>query len=106
VGTVVTAAPNLTQVSGVVVNQGPSAGFEGWTDVEVLLDAVEPVPGMRSMVRAEPGSTVCIAMPAQLYEGDHVGAHLDCRVSVTRRGLRCEPHPQPEDFTLRPAGRT
>jgi len=95
---VVAPAPNLTRVTGRVRSSVPSTSFDGWTEVEVVLDVVEPVPGLRSMVRSQPGDVVTLAVAPGLLPDDPVGYHLDCRASVTPNGLRCEPHPVAEHF--------
>lgn len=96
----VAAAPNLTRLQGTVVARRRSAGLDDWDDVEVRLDAVQPVPGVRTLVRARPGDVVIVAVPRSLLGVAGGGAELDCRVALTPRGLRCEPHPAPGRFRL------
>ncbi len=101
----VTAAPNLTRLTGRVRSCAPSESFPGWLQVDLELDGVEGVPGIGSLVRAEPGETVSFAVAPGLLPGDLrpdrlVGARLDCRVALTPKGLRAEPSPAPENFTV------
>jgi hypothetical protein len=95
---VVAAAPNLTRLRGTVVARRPSARLDDWDEVEVRLDDVEPVEGARSLVRAAAGDVVAVAVRRALLGAASGGALLDCRASMTPRGLRCEPHPAPERF--------
>jgi len=97
----VAASPNLTRLAGRVTRCCLSESFAGWLQVDLALDAVDPVPGLRSLVRAQPGDVVPVAVAPGLLPADPVGSHLDCRVAVTPNGLRCEPHPAPEHFAVR-----
>lgn len=100
----VTAAPNLTHIEGTVLGQAPSTRFAGWQEVEVLLNLVEPAEGQRSVVAAQPGDVLRIAVAPELIRGDVTGCDLDCRVALTSHGLRAEPRPEPGNFAVTARG--
>ena len=108
----VSAAPNLTQVTGTIVDRRPHPALADRDVVVLAVDATQDVPGLRDLVgpavaRVEPRDDgrreVEIAVPRELLGDAGPGWHLTCRVRFTPNGLMAEPHPADDAFALRPA---
>ena len=96
----VATAPNLTLIAGRLAATRPSTAFPGWAEADVVLDVVEAVPGLACLVRSRPGDTVTVAVAPGLLPPEPAGCGIRCRVAVTPSGLRAEPHPTQEHFSL------
>lgn len=107
----VSAAPNLTTVTGTVVSRSPHPTLAGQDVVVLAVDDTQEVPGLRNLVgpavaRAEPRDDgrreVEIAVPRELLGDAAPGWRLMCRVRFTPNGLMAEPRPADDAFALHP----
>jgi hypothetical protein len=107
----VSAAPNLTQVTGTVVARFPHPTLADQDVVVLAVDRTQDVPGLRDLVgpavaRAEPRDDgrreVEIAVPRALLGDAAPGWQLMCRVRFTPNGLMAEPHPADDAFAVHP----
>ena len=108
----VSAAPNLTQVTGTIVARAPHPTLADRDVVVLAVDGTQEVPGMRDLVgpavsRAEPGDDgrpeVEVAVRRELLGDAAPGWRLTCRVRFTPNGLLAEPHPRVDAFAVDPA---
>jgi len=108
---VVSAAPNLTQVTGTVVSRSPHPALAGQDVVVLAVDGTQDVPGLLDLVgpavaRAEARDDgrreIEIAVPRELLGDAGPGWHLMCRVRFTPNGLMAEPQPAQDAFSLYP----
>jgi hypothetical protein len=109
---VVSAAPNLTQVTGTIVARSPHPTLADQDVVVLAVDGTQDVPGQRDLVgpavaRVEPRDDgrreVEIAVPRELLGDAAPGWQLMCRVRFTPNGLMAEPQPAQDAFSLHPA---
>jgi len=107
---VVSAAPNLTRVTGTVVARSPHPTLADQDVVVLAVDGTQEVPGLRDLVgpavaRVEPRDDglreVEIAVPRELLGDAAPGWRLTCRVRFTPNGLMAEPRPADDAFALR-----
>ena len=105
----VSAAPNLTQVTGTIVARSPHPALAGQDLVVLAVDSTQDVPGLRDLVgpavaRAEPRDDgrreVEIAVPTELLGDAAPGWRLTCRVRFTPNGLMAEPRPAEATFEV------
>jgi hypothetical protein len=109
---VVSAAPNLTRVTGTIVTRRPHPTFADRDVVVLAVDGTEEVPGMRDLVgpavaRAELGDhgrpEVEVAVRRELLGDAAPGWRLTCRVRFTPNGLLAEPYPAVDASGVDPA---
>jgi hypothetical protein len=111
---VVAPPPNLTVLSGTILERRPHQTMPDWDVVVLAVDATSPVPGMRDLVgpnlartaggagsRESPPEAV-VAVRRELLGEAAPGWHLTCRVKLTPGGPLAEPHPAEADFRLAP----
>ena len=113
----VSAAPNLTRVTGTVVARRPHPTLPDRDTVELAVDGTERVPGLRDLVgpalaRARPDARspdapargrLEVVVRRGLLGAAAPGWRLTCRVRFTPNGLLAEPHPAPGAFAAEPA---
>src|SRR6478672_127200 len=93
--------PNLTVVTGTVLDRRPSETLPDWDAVTLAVDDVAAVPGLRDLVRPhapeEPPARpeLVVAVRRELLDGAAPGWRLRCRVRLTPHGAMAEPHPAP-----------
>jgi hypothetical protein len=109
---VVSAAPNLTRLTGTILTRRPHPALADRDAVVLAVDSTEEVPGLRDLVgpavaRAEPRDDgrreVEVAVPRELLGDAAAGWRLTCRVRFTPNGLMAEPRPAADAFVLEPA---
>jgi hypothetical protein len=109
---VVSAAPNLTRVTGTVLARRPHPTLADRDVVVLAVDDTQDVPGLRDLVgpavaRGEPGEDgrrrVEVAVRRELLGAAAPGWRLTCRVRFTPNGLMAEPHPDADAFAVHPA---
>jgi hypothetical protein len=109
---VVSAAPNLTQLTGTVVARRPHPRLAERDVVVLAVDSTQEVPGLRDLVgpavaRARPRDDgrreVEVTVPRELLGDAAEGWRLTCRVRFTPNGLMAEPHPASGAFAVHPA---
>ncbi len=107
----VSAAPNLTRVTGAVRSRRPHATLPDRDTVVLAVDATQRVPGLRDLVapvlaRAPLGGDgrreLEVVVRRELLGAAAPGWRLTCRVRVTPNGLLAEPHPAAGAFALHP----
>ncbi len=107
----VSAAPNLTRVTGTVRSRRPHATLPDRDAVVLAVDDTQRVPGLRDLVapvlaRAPVGDDgrreVEVVVRRELLGAAAPGWRLTCRVRVTPNGLLAEPHPAAGGFALHP----
>jgi hypothetical protein len=112
---VVAPSPNLTTVTGTVLDRRPHDTLPDWDAVTLAVDDVADVPGLRDLVgpylrRAavsdDPDTTprLEVAVRRELLDAAAPGWRLRCRVRLTPNGVLAEPHPAPSDVALEPPG--
>src|SRR3954453_23196090 len=108
----VSAAPNLTQVTGTIVARSPHPTLADQDLVVLAVDSTQDVPSLRDLVgpavaRAEPRDDgrreVEIAVPRELLGDAAPGWQLMGRVRFTPNGLLAEPRPDAGAFAVEPA---
>jgi hypothetical protein len=109
---VVAPAPNLTTVTGSVLDRRPHDTLPDWDAVTLAVDDVVEVPGMRDLVgpnlrKAASGDSdttprLELAVRRDLLDAAAPGWRLRCRVRLTPNGLLAEPHPAAGEFVLEP----
>jgi hypothetical protein len=106
---VVAAAPNLTRVTGTVLDRRPHPTLPGRDAVVLAVDETQRVPGLRDFVapvlaRAPAGDdgrrTLEVVVRRDLLGDAAPGWRLTCRVRLTPNGLLAEPHPAAGEFAL------
>jgi hypothetical protein len=109
---VVSAAPNLTQVTGTLVARSPHPTLADRDAVVLAVDDTQEIPGLRDLVgpavaraqlRDDGRREVEIAVPRELLGDARPGWRLTCRVRFTPNGLMAEPYPTDDTFAVRPA---
>jgi hypothetical protein len=109
---VVSAAPNLTRLTGTLVTRRPHPTLADRDAVVLAVDSTQEVPGLRDLVgpavaRAQPRDDgrreVEVAVPRRLLGDAGAGWRLTCRVRFTPNGLMAEPHPAGDAFAVHPA---
>ena len=108
----VSAAPNLTQVTGTIVARRPHPTLADRDVVVLAVDGTQEVPDMRDLVgpavaraeiRDDGRPEVEIAVRRELLGEAGPGWRLTCRVRFTPNGLLAEPHPAVDAFAVLPA---
>jgi hypothetical protein len=108
---VVSAAPNLTRLTGTIVARRPDPSGADRDVVVLAVDDAQEVPGLRDLVgpavaRAEArddGRRVVEVVVRRELLGDAApGWRLTCRVRFTPNGLMAEPHPAEGAFAVQP----
>jgi hypothetical protein len=106
---VVSAAPNLTRVTGTVLARRPHPTLPDRDTVLLAVERTQRVDGLRDLVgpvlaRARPGEDgrreLEVVVRRQLLGDAGPGWRLTCRVRFTPNGLLAEPHPAPDAFAL------
>ena len=107
----VSAAPNLTRVTGTVVARGPHPTLADRDVVVLAVDGTQEVPDMRDLVgpavaraevRDDGRPEVEVAVLRELLGDAAPGWRLTCRVRLTPNGLLAEPHPPVDAFAVDP----
>ena len=110
----VSAAPNLTRVTGTVRSRRPHPTLPDRDAVVLAVDDTQRVPGLRDLVGpvlagAPVGDDgrreVEVAVRRELLGAAAPGWRLTCRVRFTPNGLLAEPHPAADGFALHPPER-
>jgi hypothetical protein len=108
---VVSAAPNLTRVTGTVLARRPHETLPERDAVLLAVDETQRVDNLRDLVgqvlaRARPRDDgrreLEVVVRRQLLGEAGPGWRLTCRVRFTPNGLLAEPHPAPAAFALEP----
>ena len=108
----VSAAPNLTQVTGTIVARRPHPTLADRDVVVLAVDGTQEVPGMRDLVgpavaraeiRDDGRPEVEVAVRRELLADAGPGWRLTCRVRFTPNGLLAEPYPAVDAFAVDPA---
>jgi hypothetical protein len=109
---VVSPPPNLTVVSGRVLERRPHDTLPDWDAVTLAVDNTAPVPGLRDLVgphvswtpsAAGTGSAppeLVIAVRRDLLGDAAPGWHVTIRVKHTPNGPMAEQHPAPGDLVI------
>jgi hypothetical protein len=109
---VVSAAPNLTQVTGTIIARRPHPTLADRDVVVLAVDGTQEVPDMRDLVgpavaraeiRDDGRPEVEVAVRRELLGDAAPGWRLTCRVRFTPNGLMAEPHPVDGAFAVEPA---
>ena len=109
----VSAAPNLSRVTGTVLARRPHPTLPERDAVLLAVDATQRVDGLRDLLgpvlarapaRDDGRREIEVVVRRQLLGEAGPGWRLTCRVRFTPNGLLAEPHPAPEAFALEEAG--
>jgi hypothetical protein len=100
---VVSAAPNLTRVSGTILDRRPHPTLDGWDVVSLAVESTAPVEGLRDLVGprlAKGPSELEVAVPSELLGPAGRGWHVAVRVKLTPDGPMARPHPRAGEFSV------
>ncbi len=104
----VSAAPNLTRVSGTILERRPHPTLAGWDLVTLAVESTAPVEGRRDLVgprlaagEGDGAGELEVAVPGDLLGPAGRGWHLVARVKLTPNGPMARPHPGGGDFETR-----
>jgi hypothetical protein len=97
---VIQVIENLTQIEGTVTARRPHPSLDGYEMVTVRVDQVAAVEGFPSLIAAQPGDHIEIAIRSALLAPAASGAVVRLRAKRTPDGIMCEPHPRPGDFRI------
>jgi hypothetical protein len=109
--------PNLTTVTGTVLDRRPHDELPDWDVVTLAVDDVAAVPGLRDLIGptlrtpAAPDSQAAkpeldVAVRRELIDAAAPGWRLRCRVRLTPNGAMAESHPEPGELALDPPPET
>ncbi len=105
----VSAAPNLTRVTGTVLARRPHPTLPDRDAVLLAVDETQRVDSLRDLVgpvlararlREDGRREVEVVVRRELLGEAAPGWRLTCRVRLTPNGLLAEPHPAPDAFAL------
>ena len=103
----VSAAPNLTRVSGTILERRAHPTLPGWDLVSLAVESTAPVEGVRDLVgprladRLDEGAAELeVAVPHGLLGAAEPGWHVSARVKLTPNGPMARPHPVEGEFSV------
>ena len=107
----VSAAPNLTRVSGTILERRAHPTLPGWDLVTLAVESTAPVEGQRDLVgprladrltgrAGERPAELEVTVPSDLLGPAERGWHVAARVKVTPNGPMARPHPGEGEFSV------
>lgn len=105
----VSAAPNLTQVTGTILARRPHPTLADRDVVVLAVEGTQEVPGLQDLVgpavaradiRDDGRPEVEVAVRRELLGEAAAGWRLTCRVRFTPNGLLAEPYPPADGFAV------
>lgn len=99
----VSAAENLTALTGHITARSPHPSLKDWDVVSLTVDRTVPIAGKADLLSQSATGAMDVAVRRALLGGASIGDRLSARVSLTPSGPMAEPHPSEGDFAVESA---